>query len=134
MPHRSICDGHCSQLHYFSDVYFERVLDIILWASRFWGKSMLAGLEIWMKGRDPKKPYWQANVCAGSGAQAGRVYEATDLFWTRTDDIGGRGVLKQDPLKTHTDFLDGSKYEITTSSTTATSASVLVYPATIPSS
>lgn len=119
LPHRQICDGHVSAYKYFTDRYYDKILDTILWAARLWGKSMLAGLECWMKGRDMAVPFWQANICAGSGAQAARVYEATDLFWMRTDDIGGRAVLAKEPLKSRTEFIDGSMYEITTSSTTA---------------
>ena len=119
IPHRQICDGHDAPLAYFSDRYYDRIYDTILWGARICGKSMMAGLECWMKGRDLRVPYWRANVCAGSGAQARNVYDATDLFWTRTDDIGGRVVLAKEPLKTYTEFLDGSKYEITTSSETA---------------
>ncbi len=119
LPHRQICDGHTTPFRYFADRYYERELDTILWASRMWGKSLTAGLECWMKGRDPRRPYWRANICAASQSQARNVYDATDLFWTRTDDIGGRAVLKRDPLKSSTEYLDGSKYELTTSSETA---------------
>ena len=119
LPHRQVCDGHDSPLAYFTDRYYDKIYDTILWGARICGKSMMAGLECWMKGRDIRRPYWRANVCAGSGAQARNVYDATDLFWTRTDDIGGRVVLSKEPLRTYTEFLDGSKYEITTSSETA---------------
>ena len=119
LPHRQVCDGHDAPIDYFTDRYYDKVYDTILWGARICGKSMMAGLECWMKGRDIRKPYWRANVCAGSGAQARNVYDATDLFWTRTDDIGGRVVLAKEPLRTYTEFLDGSKYEITTSSETA---------------
>lgn len=119
LPHRQVCDGHDAPLAYFTDRYYDKIFDTILWGARICGKSMMAGLECWMKGRDLRHPYWRANVCAGSGAQARNVYDATDLFWTRTDDIGGRAVLAKEPLKTYTEYLDGSKYEITTSSETA---------------
>ena len=115
LPSQSICPGHCSQLEYFSDRYYSKELDTILWASRMWGKSFLSGLEAWMKARF--KSRWEANICAGSQAQANRVYKATDSMWTATDDIGGRAVLKRDPLKSLTEFLNGSMYETTTAST-----------------
>jgi len=111
----AVCPGHCSQLEYFSDRYYNRVQDTILWAARMWGKSFLAGLEAWMKGR--YESYWEANICAGSQAQANRVYKATDFMWTQADDIAGRAVLKRDPLKSLTEFLNGSFYETTTAST-----------------
>jgi hypothetical protein len=115
LPNRSICDGHCSQLDFFKDVYYEKELDILLWAARLWGKSFQAGLICWLKAR--YKSLWEANICAGSGAQAGRVYKATDLFWRATESIGARAALRKEPLKTYTQFLNGSMYEITTSST-----------------
>ncbi len=115
LPHRRVCDGHCTPLEYFSDRYYERELNTILWSSRFWSKSFNSGLECWMKGR--YKTYWDANICAGSQAQATNVYNATDLFWTRTEGIGARAVLIRDPLKTLTEFINGSKYTLTTAST-----------------
>jgi len=114
IPNHSICPGHTSPYKYFHDRYFETVLDTLLWAGRMCSKSFMAALECWLKAR--KKPGWEANICAGSGAQASRSYEATSLFWHRTDDIDGRLVLKRDPLKTVTEFINGAKYEITTSS------------------
>ena len=115
LPNRSICDGHCSQLTFFQDVYLEQSLDVILWAARLWGKSFLAGMLCWLKAR--YNSLWEANICAGSAAQAGRVYKATDLFWRATDNIQGRAILRKEPLKTYTQFLNGSIFEITTSST-----------------
>jgi hypothetical protein len=114
IPNHAICPGHDSPYSYFYDRYFEIELDTLLWASRMCSKSFMAALECWMKARD--KPGWEANICAGSGSQALRSYEATKLFWKRTDDIEGRLVLSREPLKTVTEFLNGAKYEITTSS------------------
>jgi hypothetical protein len=115
LPNHSVCDGHCSTLDFFKDIYYEKQLDAILWAARLWGKSFLAGMICWLKAR--YRPLWEANICAGSSAQAGRVYKATDLFWRATESIGSRAALKKEPLKTYTQFLNGSMYEITTSST-----------------
>jgi len=115
LSNHSVCSGHCSQLEYFSDRYYLKALDTIMWAARMWGKSFLSGLEAWMKGR--YNSHWEANICAGSQSQANRVYKATDSMWRATDDIGGRAVLRRDPLKTITEFLNGSMYETTTAST-----------------
>jgi len=117
LPNRSVCSGHCSPLEYVTDNYYEHVLDSLLWAARIWGKSFDAALLCWLKAR--YKQVWEANICAGSAAQAGRVYKAADMFWRATDDISGRAVLRKEPLKTYTEFLNGSMYEITTSSTKA---------------
>lgn len=115
LPNRSICPGHCSTLEFFADIYYERNLDALLWAARLWGKSFLAALLCWLKSR--YRPLWEANICAGSAAQAGRVYKAADLFWRATETIGGRAVLRKEPLLSYTQFLNGAMYEITTSST-----------------
>ena len=114
IPNHNICPGHDSPYSYFYDRYFGFQLDTLLWASRMCSKSFYAALECWLKARS--SPGWEANICAGSGAQALRSYEATSLFWKRTDDIEGRLVLSREPLKTVTEFLNGAKYEITTSS------------------
>lgn len=67
-----------------------------------------------MKGRE--KPLWEGNIVSGSLAQAQNAYNATDLFWKRTDDIGGRDVLADDPLVSITKYKNGAFFQIGTSS------------------
>jgi len=78
-------------------------------------KSFGAGLHCWLKARF--HPLWEANILGGSQTQSKKAYEATDIFWRRTDDIKGRHVLDGEPLVTVTRFQNGAKYELGTAST-----------------
>lgn len=79
------------------------------------GKSYMAGLECWLKGRFG--PRWEANILGGSLVQSKKAYKATEDFWQATDDIAGRSVLAKEPLLSKTEFRHGAFYEISTAST-----------------
>lgn len=104
--------GHTSPFSFLSDVVFRKVSDALVWANRSGGKSYLAGLITWL--RSARYPKSGTKILGGSFEQSEKSYYAINDLWERCEMM--TYFLKSTPLKTKTEYKNGSNIEILTAS------------------
>ncbi len=115
VPERAVCEDHNSPMDYLWHAYSAdgraepANADAIVWANRGGGKTQLAAVATVMDCLF--KPGCQVRILAGSGEQAGRMYE----YFTGFVGRGFEGFLKK-MLKEKCLFHNGSGVEVLTQS------------------
>lgn len=105
--------NHCSQLKFLTDILMGWVQDFLIWACRGGSKTYFLGLISWLfcgmnEGIENK-------LLGGSQAQSEKAYKAMDDFWLHSKL--SKEYLVDEPMKTRTDWKNGSNTEILTAST-----------------
>lgn len=120
VPDKHICSGHSAPLDYlwhsfsadFSDENKPNA-DAVIWANRSGGKTQLAAIATLLDVLF--KPNCQSRILAGSGAQAGRMYEYLTAFLPKGFDYLLAEPLRKEKCK----FKNGSTVEVLTQSHTS---------------
>ena len=117
VPDKVICDGHVSPMEYLWDSFSvdfggsaRSNSDAVVWANRGGGKTLLAAVATLLD--CVFKPNCDVRILAGSGEQAGRMYEYLRGFLQ--DGFGE--FLDGRILKDKCRFLNGSTVEVLTQS------------------
>ncbi|MHC5073823.1 MAG: hypothetical protein ACYTFE_03250, partial [Planctomycetota bacterium] len=118
VPDRSICSGHSSPMDYlcysFLGDFSGRVnADAVVWANRGGGKTELASVATLLD--CVFKPGCQVRILAGSGEQAGRMYEYLVGFLGNGFEVFLDGNVRKSGCR----FLNGSSVEVLTQSEAA---------------
>jgi hypothetical protein len=118
VPDRSICSGHSSPMDYlcysFLGDFSGRVnADAVVWANRGGGKTELASVATLLD--CVFKPGCQVRILAGSGEQAGRMYEYLVGFLGNGFEVFLDGNVRKSGCR----FLNGSLVEVLTQSEAA---------------
>ncbi|MHC4159626.1 MAG: hypothetical protein ACYSSO_11185, partial [Planctomycetota bacterium] len=117
IPDRRICEGHNSPMDYLWASYWgdfasqkKMNADAIIWANRGGGKTELAAAATLLD--CVFKPGCQVRILAGSGEQAGRMYEYLTGFLNNGFEEFLAGDIRKDRCR----FKNGSGVEVLTQS------------------
>src|SRR4030042_5991408 len=121
VPDKIICPEHNSPMDYlwhsfntdFSDTRRMKNADSIVWANRAGGKTEIAAVATLLD--CIFKPNCQVRILAGSGEQAGRMYQYLTTFLYHGFEEFLDGPVRKD--KCH--FINGSAVEVLTQSPTS---------------
>lgn len=111
IPDKRICPDHHAPFSFVADVFFDRVVDAVVWSCRSGGKSFNEALLTFLDSNF--RPKCDTRVLAGSFYQGQRVYDATLDLW---DQPGWTQFLLSEPRKSETLLKNGSGFEVLTSS------------------
>lgn len=78
VPAHPVCREHQSPGYALASLYYDRPSLILIWGPRGGGKSLLAGLDNYLKGGTYGD--FEASVLGASQAQSEQIYRAMDLF------------------------------------------------------
>ncbi len=117
IPDKRICEGHNSPMDYLWESYSADFTkekranaDAIIWANRSGGKTELAAIATLLD--CVFKPRCQVRILAGSGEQAGRMYEYLQGFLSNGFEGFLAGAIRKDKCR----FSNGSGVEVLTQS------------------
>jgi len=111
IPDKRVCADHQAPFSFVADVFFDRVVDAVVWSCRSGGKSLNAALLTFLDSHF--RPMCDTRVLAGSLYQGKQVYDATLDFWQKPE---WHQFLASELTKSETLLKNGSGYEVLTAS------------------
>jgi hypothetical protein len=116
VPRVRVCPEHTPPAEYLVDSFFENVLDIVCWANRGGGKTLLGALSTWLD--TVFKANCATKILGGSLEQSKKMYQHLtgegDGWGLVTDDF--RYLLRGEMLAAQTTLINKSNINILTAS------------------